>query len=161
MKKKVLAIAVFLMAAVMLTTPVFAAPSANAWRIVPASLVTNQAVSYEELTEACLAWGLTENPYPAPPTTTEVLDLPYLYVTGGSAYYIFTQQIGDDVFVLEFITDANCYSTHEIADEENSPSFIGSISIIGSIIADVITIAISIYLLNSVCVFGHDCILAS
>ncbi len=97
-KGKILVTVAVFLAIGMLATPVLAAPNANAWRSVPASMATNQAVSYEELTEACLAWGLSENPYPAPPTPTEELDFPYLHITGGSAYYIFTQQIGDDVF---------------------------------------------------------------
>jgi hypothetical protein len=97
-KSKVLVMAVALLAVAMLASPVLAAPNANAWRTVPAALATNQAVTYEELTEACLSWGLSGNPYPAPPTPTEEVDPPYVHVTNGSAYYIFTQQIGDDVY---------------------------------------------------------------
>ena len=99
-KAAVVVLAIALLTMTFAAVPVMAAPKATspAWHTVSASLASNQPVTYEELTEACLSWGLPGNPYPAPSTETEVPDPPYVYVNNAASYYIFTQKIGDDIY---------------------------------------------------------------
>jgi hypothetical protein len=71
-----------------IAAPVLAAPNENAWRTVPASMVSNTPVTYSELTDYCInTWGLSNNPYPD-----------YGLNINNQKYYIFTLQIGDDVY---------------------------------------------------------------
>jgi len=88
MKKIVVVIlAMALLVPLVLIAPVMAAPNEDAWRTVPVSMLSNKQVTYAQLTDYCVnVWGLSENPYPAYPTAAH------------TAYYVFTVQIGDDVF---------------------------------------------------------------
>ena len=123
MKKGVLVVFAALMSAAMLATPVLAAPNDKAWHTVPAGLATNQSVTYAELTEACLNdWGLSVNPYPAPLTPSQEIIGGHLLIHNGAAYYIFTLQIGGDVYegvscnVLEI--DLNLATKHLVYQSE-------------------------------------------
>jgi len=81
--------------------PVMATPRASspAWHLYPAT-DTYTGVAYDDLTDICLAAGLSENPYPAPLTSTATYDPAtfVLTVTGESDYYVFTITIGDEVY---------------------------------------------------------------
>jgi hypothetical protein len=85
-KSILISVTALLMLALMVA-PALAAPNPNAWHTVPASFVTNKSVTYAQLTDYCLnVWGLSENPYPNYPASVH------------PAYFVFTIQIGDDVF---------------------------------------------------------------
>lgn len=74
----------------LLIAPVMAVPNENAMHTVSVAQLSNASVSYDQLTIACSGWGLSENPYPS--------YLPIPSGVKGTAYMIFTVQIGDDVF---------------------------------------------------------------
>jgi hypothetical protein len=79
-----------LVVSMLLIAPVMAAPNEKAWRTVSAVQLSNTSVKYDQLTTACAGWGLSGNPYPS--------YLPLASGVKGTAYMIFTIQIGDDVF---------------------------------------------------------------
>ena len=99
MNSKSLGIAITLLAVIMLATPVMATPkeSSPAWYTLDAT-DTYYEVSYEDLTEMCLAAGLSENPYPAPTTPTIYTVNGVDHKDGASAYYIFSIEIGSTVY---------------------------------------------------------------
>jgi hypothetical protein len=83
-----------------LAAPVMAAPNAKAMHTVPAqetSLVHGD-LTYDQLTAYCLSWGLSGNPYPAPPVETITVVYPIVYIHDSSDYHILTFMIGDDTY---------------------------------------------------------------
>ena len=80
--------------------PVLAVPraSSSAWYMFPAQESSRDTIDYAELTELCLAAGLSENPYPSPTVPERVIVPPMIYVYGDSSYHVFTLTIGDKVF---------------------------------------------------------------
>ena len=67
--------------------------------VVPASMAATP-ISYDDLTALCLAAGLSENPYPAPPvsTVTGPDENGIVHIANASAYYTFNQTIGSKVY---------------------------------------------------------------
>jgi hypothetical protein len=88
--RKLLGIAITILAIAMLTTPAMASPNENAMHTVSAKQLSNTQVTYDQLTAACKGWGLKENPYPS--------YLPLATGVKGTLYHIFTTQIGDDIY---------------------------------------------------------------
>ena len=96
MKKVAFAVLAITVLMMLFIVPVMATPkeTSPAWHTVPVS-DSYYEVTYDELTEMCLAAGLSKNPYPAPTTPTESLDYPFYHFYDIPAYYIFTITIGD------------------------------------------------------------------
>ena len=71
MKKVAILFLVTALSMVLFAVPVMATPktSSPAWHTYPAT-DTYEEITYDELTDMCLTAGLSENPYPAPPTPT-------------------------------------------------------------------------------------------
>ena len=90
MCRKLLVIAVTILAIAMMTTPTMAAPNENAMHTVSVVQLSNTQVSYSDLTTACTGWGLADNPYPS--------YSPLPSGAKGAAFMIFIVQIGNDVF---------------------------------------------------------------
>ena len=101
MKKGVVSVLAMAVLMMLFAVPVMATPkdSSPAWHTYSAT-DTYYEVTYAQLTQMCLDAGLSENPYPAPPTPTVVYDPTtfVLTVTGDSDYYIFTITIGDEAY---------------------------------------------------------------
>jgi hypothetical protein len=99
MQRKILAILVAFLAVIMLAAPAMATPkvASPAWHTIPAS-DTYYEVTYAQLTDMCLAAGLSENPYPTPTTPTNSLVPPFYHMYNVPAYYVFTITIGDEVY---------------------------------------------------------------
>lgn len=80
-------LALVMLIPLVLIAPAMAAPNTNAWHTVYASQASNLKVTYAQLTDYCLnVWGLSENPYPSYPAGVK------------TAYYIFTLNLGNDVY---------------------------------------------------------------
>ena len=98
---KKFAVLVLAMALLMICTavPVMATPkvSSPAWHTYPVT-DTYYEVTYDELTDMCLAAGLSENPYPAPTTPTEDFVFPIYRQYGVSQYFVFIITIGEEAY---------------------------------------------------------------
>lgn len=99
MKKVAIAVLALALLIPLMVVPVMAVPKEDspAWHMYPVT-DTYYGVTYEELTEMCLAAGLSENPYPAPTTPAEDFVFPILRQYGVSQYFVFTITIGDEVY---------------------------------------------------------------
>jgi hypothetical protein len=88
--RKLLGIAITILAIATLTTPAMASPNENAMHRVDVKQTSTIDADYALLTKYCTEqWGLSTNPYPD-----------YLPLATGvkTSYKIFTTQIGDDVY---------------------------------------------------------------
>ena len=99
MKKVAVAVLATALLMMLFVVPVMATPkdSSPAWHTYPVT-DTYYGVTYDELTDMCLAAGLSENPYPVPTTPTEDFVFPIYRQYGVSQYFVFTITIGDEAY---------------------------------------------------------------